>query len=124
MKLEQKTGRLLCLEEGVLRYAPTSELNTDLIATITYCLSETGCERSVKTGGSGAYHQNVSGPIAPADARLFQVTPGGDVSAVFNVMEFDEPQSFETLLTHLRARHHRLSAIRLALEAETTARNN
>jgi hypothetical protein len=95
-----------------------------LIVTITYCLSETGRERSVKAGGSGAYHQNVSGPIAPVDARLFQVTPGGDVSAVFNVMEFDEPQSFETLLMHLRARHHRLSAIRLALEAATTARNN
>lgn len=95
-----------------------------LIATITYCLSETGRERSVKAGGSGAYHQNVSGPIAPADARLFQVTSDGYVSAVFNVMEFDEPQPFETLLMQLRARHHRLSAIRLALEAETTARNN
>jgi hypothetical protein len=95
-----------------------------LIATITYCLSETGRERSVKAGGSGAYHWNVTGPVSPADARLFQVTPDGDGSAVFNVMEFDEPQSFETLLMHLRARHHRLSAIRLALEAETTARNN
>jgi len=100
------------------------ELNTDLIATITYCLNETGRERSVKAGGSGAYHQNVSGPIAPADARLFHVIPGGDVSAVFNVIEFDEPQSFETLLVQLRARHHRLSAIRLALEVEATARNN
>jgi hypothetical protein len=95
-----------------------------LIATITYCLSETGRERSVKAGGSGAYHRNVSGPIAAADARLFQVTPGGDVSAVFNVIEFDEPKSFEGLLMQFRARHHRLSAIRLALEAETTARNN
>ncbi len=99
-------------------------MNTDLIATITYCLSETGRERSVKAGGSGVYHQNISWPIAPADARLFQVTPGGGVSAVFNVIDFDEPQSFETLLMQLRARHHRLSAIRLALEAETTARNN
>ena len=95
-----------------------------MIATITYCLSETGRERLVKAGGYGVYHQNVSGPIAAADDRLFQVTPGGDVSAVFNVIEFDEPQSFETLLMQLRARHHRLSAIRLALEAETTARNN
>jgi hypothetical protein len=95
-----------------------------LIATITYCLSETGRERSVKVGGSGAYHQNVSGAIAPVDDRLFQVTPGGDISAIFNVIEFDEPQSFETLLMQLRARHHRLSAIRFALEAETTARNN
>lgn len=95
-----------------------------MIATITYCLSETGRERLVKAGGSGAYHQNASGPIAPADARLFPVTTGGDVSAVFNVIEFTEPQSFETLLMQLRARHHRLSAIRLALEAETTARDN
>ena len=95
-----------------------------LIATITYCLSETGRERSVEAGGSGAYHQNVSGPIAPADARLFHVTDAGYVSAVFSVVEFDRPQSFETLLVHLRARHHRLSAIRVALEAETTARSN
>jgi len=87
-------------------------------------LSEAGRERLVKAGGSGAYHRNVSGPIAPADARLFQVTDDGHVSAVFNVMEFDVPQSFETLLTHLRARHHRLSAIRIALEAGTTARSN
>jgi hypothetical protein len=95
-----------------------------MIATITYCLSEAGRERSVKAGGSGAHHRNVSGPIAAADARLFRVTPGGDVSAVFNVIEFDEPQSFETLLMQLCARHHRLSAIRLALEAETAAGNN
>ena len=99
-------------------------MRASLTATITYCLSETGRERSVKAGGSGVYHQNVSGPIAPADDRLFQVTPGGDISVVFNVIEFDEPQSFEGLLMQLRARHHRLSAIRLALEAGTTARNN
>ncbi len=96
----------------------------NLIATITYCLSEEGRERALKMGGSGAYHQNVSGPIAPADARLFQVADDGYVSAVFNVIEFDGPQSFETLLGQLRARHHRLSAIRLALEAETTAGTN
>ena len=95
-----------------------------MTATITYCLSETGRERSVKAGGSGAYHQNVSGPIASLDARLFQMTSDGYISAVFNVMEFDGPQSFETLLAHLRARHHRLSAIRVALEAETIARSN
>jgi hypothetical protein len=95
-----------------------------LIATITYCLSETGRERAVEAGGSGAYHRNVSGPIAPADDRLFQVTDDGHVSAVFNVIEFNEPQSFEALLAQLRARHHRLSAIRLALEAETAAGNN
>ena len=95
-----------------------------LIATITYCLSETGRERSVKAGGSGAYHRNVSGPIAPVDTRLFQMTSDGYVSAVFNVMEFDRPQSFETLLAHLRARHHRLSAIRIALEAETIVGSN
>ena len=95
-----------------------------LIATITYCVSKTGRERSVKAGGSGAYHQNASGPIAPADAGLFHVTEAEYVSAVFSVMEFNEPQPFETLLTHLRARHHRLSAIRIALEAETTARSN
>ena len=95
-----------------------------MIATITYCLSETGRERALKMGESGAYYRNVSGPIAPMDARLFQVTDDGHVSAVFNVIEFDEPQSFETLLMQLRARHHRLSAIRLALEAETAARNN
>jgi hypothetical protein len=95
-----------------------------LIATITYCLSEAGRERAIKAGGSGAHHQNVSRPIAPADARLFRVTPGGEVSAVFNVMEFDAPQSFETLLMQLRARHHRLSAIRLALEAGTAAGRN
>jgi hypothetical protein len=95
-----------------------------MIATITYCLSEEGRERTVEAGGSGAYHRNVSGPIAPADARLFQVTDDGYLSAVFHVMEFDAPQSFETLLTYLRARHHRLSAIRIALEAGTTARRN
>ena len=95
-----------------------------LMVTITYCLSETGRERSVKAGGSGSYHQNVSGPIASADARLFQMTSDGYVSAVFNVMEFDGPQPFATLLAHLRARHYRLSAIRVALEAETTARSN
>ncbi len=95
-----------------------------MIATITYCLSEEGRERAVEAGGSGAYHRNVSGPIAPADARLFQVTDDGYLSAVFNVTEFDEPQPFETLLMQLRARHHRLSAIRLALEAESTARSN
>jgi hypothetical protein len=95
-----------------------------MIATITYCLSETGRERVLQMGGSGSYHRNASGPIASADARLFQANDDGYVSAVFNVMEFDTPQSFETLLAHLRARHHRLSAIRLALEAGTAAGSN
>jgi hypothetical protein len=95
-----------------------------MIATITYCLSEEGRKRAVKAGESGAYHRNVSGPIALADARLFQVTDDGHLSAVFHVMEFDAPQSFETLLTYLRARHHRLTAIRIALEAGPTARRN
>ncbi len=95
-----------------------------LIATITYCLSEEGRERAVKAGGSGAYHRNVSGPIESVDARLFQMSQDGYASAVFNVMEFDAPQSFETLLAHLRARHHRLSAIRIALEAGTMTSSN
>jgi len=89
-----------------------------MLATITYCLSEKAREREIKAGGSGSYHRNVSGPIGPMDARLFQATDDGTVSAVFNVMEFDAPQSFETLLSYLRARHHRLTAIRVALEAE------
>jgi hypothetical protein len=97
-------------------------MHLQLIATITYCLSETGRERSVKAGGSGAYHQNVSGPIVPEDVRLFQMTQDGYVSAVFNVMEFDEPQAFGTLLAHLRARHRRLSTIRALLEAEVESK--
>ena len=96
-------------------------MQSPLIATITYCLSETGRERSVKAGGSGAYHRNVSGPIPPEDVRLFAVTQDGYVSAVFNVMEFHEPQTFETLLAHLRVRHRRLSMIRALIEAEATA---
>jgi hypothetical protein len=93
-----------------------------LIATITYCLSETGCERSVKAGGSGTYHQNFSGPIAPEDVKLFEVTRDGSLSAVFNVMEFDEPQPFSLLLAHLRERRRRLTAIRALMEAEALAR--
>jgi len=95
-----------------------------MLATITYCLSEEGRDRLVKAGESGAYHRNVSGEIAPADARLFQIADDGYVSAVFNVMEFDAPQTFETMLAHLRARHHRLSAIRIALEAQMMTGNN
>ena len=87
-------------------------------------MSETGRERSVKVGGSGSYHQNAFGPIVPADARLFQMSSDGYVSAVFNVMEFDGPQPFAALLAHLRARHHRLSAIRIALEDRTAAGRN
>jgi hypothetical protein len=99
----------------------THPIPPTLIATITYCLSETGRERSVKAGGAGAYHQNVSGPIAPEDVRLFEVTHEGHISAVFNVMEFDEPQPFSALLTRLRERHRRLTAIRVLMEAEALA---
>ena len=96
-------------------------IDRPLIATITYCLSETGRERSVKTGGSGAYHRNVAGPIAPDDVRIFSVSSDGHLSAVFNVMEFNEPQAFSTLLTYLRERRRRLSTIRALIEAEATA---
>jgi hypothetical protein len=96
-------------------------MNLHLTATITYCLSETGRERSVKSGGSGAYHRNVSGPIGPEEVRLFKVSPDGYISLVFNVMEFDKPQTFSTLLTHLRKRHRRLSSIKVLMEAEALA---
>ena len=92
-----------------------------LIATITYCLSETGCERSVKAGGSDAYFRNVSGPIAPEDLRIFTVTADGYISVVFNVMEFDEAQPFGVLLEHLRERRRRLSAIGALMAAEALA---
>lgn len=96
-------------------------ISPPLIATITYCLSETGRDRSVKAGGSGAYHQNASGAIAPEDVRLFEVTQDGYISAVFNMMEFDEPQAFGSLLACLRERHRRLTAIRVLMEAEALA---
>lgn len=96
-------------------------MNPPLTATITYCLSETARERSVKSGGSGAYHRNVSGAIAPEEGNLFNVSPDGYISAVFNVMEFDKPQTFNALLTHLRKRHRRLSTIRILMEAEAVA---
>jgi hypothetical protein len=96
-------------------------VNPPLTATITYCLSETGRERSVKSGGSGSYHRNVSGPIAPEEVTLFKVSPDGYISVVFNMMEFDKPPTFSTLLTHLRKRHRRLSSIRILMEAEAVA---
>ena len=96
-------------------------IDQPLIATITYCLSKTGRERLVKAGGSGAYHRNVSGLIAPEDVRIFHVAPDGHISAVFHVMEFDEPQSFGTLLAHLRERYRRLAAIKTLMEAEAVA---
>ena len=92
-----------------------------LSATITYCLSETGKEKSVKLGGSGAYHQNACGQITPEDLPFFTVTPNGDISTVFNVMEFHSLQAFPALLALLRERHRRLSTIRSLIEAETIA---
>ena len=92
-----------------------------LTATITYCLSETGRERSVKTGCSGAYHQNATGRITPEDLTLFSISPQRHISTVFNWAEFDAPQEFRTLLAHLRKRHQRLSTIRTVLEAEGMA---
>lgn len=96
-------------------------MNPPRTATITYCLSDTARERSVKSGGSGAYHRNVSGPIAPDEVKLFNVSPDGYISVVFNVMEFDTPQTFNKLLTRLRERHRRLSSIRVLMEAEAVA---
>jgi hypothetical protein len=92
-----------------------------LIATITYCLSDTGRGKSVTLGGSGAYHQNACGPIVPEDLPLFNVTSEGDISAVFNLIEFHSLQTFPTLLTLLRERYRRLSLIRSLIEAETIA---
>lgn len=92
-----------------------------LIATITYCLSETGREKSVNLGGSGAYHQNAWGQITPEDLPFFSVTSNGDISAVFNVMEFNSLQTFPALLALLRERHRRLFTIRSLIEAETIA---
>jgi hypothetical protein len=92
-----------------------------LIATITYCLSETGRDKSVKLGGSGAYHQNAWGQITPEDLPFFSVTSNGDISAVFNVMEFNSLQTFPALLALLRERHRRLFTIRSLIEAETIA---
>ena len=96
-------------------------IDRPLIATITYCLSKTGRERLVKAGGSGAYHRNVMGPIAPEDVGIFSVSSDGYLSVVFSVMEFNELQAFSTLLSHLRERHHRLSAIKALMEAEAVA---
>ena len=92
-----------------------------LIATITYCLSEAGRKASVTSGGSGAYHQNVSGLITPDEERLFHRNPEGVVSVVFNQMEFDEPQRFEDLLETLRERQTRLDTIKALIEAEAIA---
>jgi hypothetical protein len=98
-----------------------SALEHRLIATITYCLSEAGREKSVRLGGSGAYHQNAWGQISPEDLRFFNVTSDGDISAVFNVREFNSLQTFPALLALLRERHRRLFMLRSLIEAETIA---
>ena len=46
-------------------------MHSPLVAVITYCLSETGRKASRQTGGSGSYHQNVSGVIASSELPLF-----------------------------------------------------
>lgn len=94
-----------------------------LIATITYCLSETGRERSIKQGGSGAYHQNVSGPILPEDLAIFDRTPDGEITLVFNVVEFHGLQPFSNVLKYVRERHRRRSAIKALMEAEGIAQS-
>jgi hypothetical protein len=90
-------------------------------AIITYCLSETGRKAARKLGGSGAYHQNVSGPITLTEQQLFQRSAEGVMSVVFNQVEFDQPQSFEALLTLLQARQARLHEIKALIEAEAMA---
>lgn len=96
-------------------------MSSPLIAIITYCLSETGRKASLKDGGSGSYHQNVSGLIASYELPLFNCSDDGVISVVFNQVEFDDPQDFADLLAHLRKRRERLSAIRTLIEAEAIA---
>lgn len=43
------------------------------------------------------------------------------MSVVFNQVEFDQPQSFEALLTLLQARQARLHEIKALIEAEAMA---
>jgi len=92
-----------------------------IVAIITYCLSETGRKASAETGGSGSYHQNVSGVIDFSDVPLFDCADDGVISIVFNQEEFNGPQDFASLLGHLRKRRERLSAIRTLIEAEAIA---
>jgi hypothetical protein len=90
-------------------------------AIITYCLSEAGRKAAMEVGGSGAYHQNVWGPITLNEQQLFDHSSDGVMSVVFNQVEFDEPQNFEALLTLLRARQARLYEIKALIEAEAIA---
>jgi hypothetical protein len=96
-------------------------MSGQLIATITYCLSETGRSADIKAGGSGSYYQNVSGLIAPCELTLFTTSPGGMISVVFTQMEFNGPQAFGDLLAHLRERKERFSLIKTLMEAEAIA---
>jgi len=92
-----------------------------IVAIITYCLSEAGRKASAETGGSGSYHQNISGVIDFSDLPLFDCADNGVISIVFNQVEFNSPQNFASLLGHLRKRRERLSAIRTLIEAEAIA---
>ena len=96
-------------------------MSAPLVATITYCLNATGRKACIKAGGSGSYHQNVSGVIARYDLPLFNCSLGGVISVVFNQVEFDGPQDFGTLLVSLRERRERLSIIKTLIEAESIA---
>jgi hypothetical protein len=95
-------------------------MSRPIVATITYCLSEAGRKASAKAGGSGSYHQNVSGAIDFSDLPLFDCADGV-ISIVFNQVEFNGLQDFASLLGHLRKRRERLSAIRTLIEAEAIA---
>jgi hypothetical protein len=96
-------------------------MSRPIVATITYCLSEAGRNASAKAGGSGSYHQNVSGVIDFSDLPLFDCADNGVISIVFNQVEFNGPQDFASLLGHLRKRRERFSAIRTLIEAEVIA---
>ena len=90
-------------------------------AIITYCLSEAGRKAARQLGGSGAYHQNVSGTITLNERQLFQCSSEGMMTVVFNQVEFDRPQTFEALLSLLRSRQSRLYEIKALIEAEAFA---
>ena len=96
-------------------------MSAPLVATITYCLNATGRKVCMKGGGSGSYHQNISGVIARCDLPLFNYSLGGVISVVLNQMEFDGPQDFAKLLASLRKRRERLSVIKTLIEAEAIA---
>ena len=96
-------------------------MTAPLLATITYCLGESGRKASLKAWGSGAYHQNVSGIIVPDELPLFSCSPDGTISVVFNQMEFDEPQTFTDILQYLKERRERFLKIKVLMEAEAIA---